>query len=628
MNASVTAADPSDANGTESSRRLIESGHRFEDAGDFRAALAEYQAAVAVAPSHIRAYLNLGNALQRLGRTPDAVMALNTALRIDPGSAPCHFNLGHAYMAAQDPDAAEREFREALLLDPGMASAAIALANLLDAGKRPDEAEKALREALARAPDCAPAAYNLGVMLQRRGEFDQAEDMFRAGLDADPSFVMACTALGDVIRNRGDSQEAEAWYRRALAADPRSQPAWSSLLLSLNNRDDLSAEDIFSEHLRLGAAFPEDAAARTLRKRHQGRSRLRVGYLSGDFIQHPVALFLRPLLENHDRAQFESFCYSNNATEDWMTQEIRSRAEHWRNIAGQDDCAAAQTIRADELDVLIDLSGHSARSRVLLFNHGCATVHATWVGYLNTTGLPSVDFRITDRYADPPRMTEHLHVEKLLRLPDSQWCYAPVYDIPEAPMPAQGAPGNMVFGSFNHLSKVGAPCVELWSRVLDALPASELRILNAPLGRASDLLRHRFEQRGINRDRVSFVPALNIDKYLAAIGEVDIALDSHPYNGGTTTFDTLWMGVPLVALAGERSVSRSGVSILSCLQMPELIAGTDDEYVAINLRLAADREWRRKLRGTLRARMRASPLMDAARFARGFEEGIRQMLGK
>ena len=625
----MTAADPTDASDTESSQRLIDSGHQLEDAGDITAALAKYQQAVVVSPAHLRAYFNVGNALQRLGRTAEAIATLQSALRIDPACAPCHYNLGNVYVGAGQFEAAEREFRAALRAEPGMTDAAVALANALESLRRPDEAEQQLRQALADRPDCAPAAYNLGLLLQNRDECDAAEQLFRDCLNANPAFALAYIALGDLTRNAGRAREAEAWYRKALAANPHSQQAWSGMLLSLNNRADLSAQQVFAEHVRFGAAFPEVDSMREARKNRGSKHiRIRVGYLSGDFIQHPVALFLRPVLMHHDRTQFELFCYSNNAKEDGMTRDLRSRVDHWRNIAALDDTAAAQCIRADELDILIDLSGHSARSRILLFNHGCAPVQATWLGYLNTTGMRSVDFRICDSYTDPVGMTERLHTERLLRLPDSQWCYLPVFDIPRVPIEPRGTRNRVVFGSFNHVSKIDDRCVDLWCRVLRAVPASEMRIFAAPPGQATAALRQRLEQRGIERSRISVCPRTNIDEYFAAIADVDIALDTFPYNGGTTTLDVLWMEVPLVALEGDRSVSRSGVSILTTLQLPELIARTDDEYVDINRRLAMDGRWRRRLRETLRARMQGSPLMDAGRFVRGFESGIRRMLGK
>jgi protein O-GlcNAc transferase len=623
----MPAADRANAGGSPMSQRLIEEGHRLEDSGDVAGALAQYEAAVAASPAYLRGYLNLGNALQRLGRTVDAVAALDAALRLDPTFAAAHFNLGNVHAAAGDLSSAEAALRSALALEPTLIDASVALANVLEQQRRPREAEALLRGVLLTAPGCAAAAYNLALLLQERSEIDEAERLLRECLAVDPAFLPACTALGNLLRNAGQSRDAEPWYRRAMTANPADHEAHSALLLSLNNRDDLDAQVIFAEHMRFGAAFPEDAPTRAARKALLRRhARIRVGFLSGDFVQHAVALFMRPLLEHIDRLQFEVFCYSNNRTEDWMTEEIRSRAEHWRNIAGRDDALAAHDIGADELDVLVDLSGHAARSRVLLFNRGCAPVQATWLGYLNTTGLGAADFRITDERADPAGVAERFHVERLQRLPDCQWCYAPVLDLPRQPVPPRDSAEAVVFGSFNHQSKIGERCVTLWSRVLRAVPASTLRIYNAWPSRATSALRQRFEEQGVEGHRISTHAGLNIDRYFAAIGDVDIALDSFPYNGGTTTFDILWMEVPLVALAGERSVARSGVSILGTLGMPELIATSDDEYVDINCRLAADAGWRRRLRESLRARMQASPLMDATRFARGFEDAIRRML--
>ncbi len=494
----MAGADPAPAGETDAGIRLIEEGNRLEDAGNFEAALAKYQESIRASPRWLRGYLNIGNALQRLGRAVEAVSALETALRIDPAYAQGRFNLGNVHMEAGNLAAAEHELREALRLDPSMNRAAIALANLLELEKRPLEAEQVLQEVLDRAPDCAPAAYNLGLLLQSRDDSDAAERLFRTCIDADPSFVAAYVALGDVTRNAGRAADAEEWYRRGLAADPAAPAAWSAMLLSFLNRDDLSDTEITSEHLRFGEAFPEPASARRSRKsRVRGHSRLRIGYLSGDFIQHPVALFLRPVLMQRDRANFEVFCYSNNPKEDGMTRDIRSHVDHWRAIHDRDDPAAAQQIRADELDILIDLSGHSARSRIGLFNHGCAPVQATWLGYLHTTGLKSTDFRICDGYTDPVGVAEPFNIETLLRLPDSQWCYSPVFEIPRVPAP-RDAPARVVFGSFNHASKISDHCLDLWCRVLDTVPHSELRIHAAPPGRATSDLHQRIVSRGID----------------------------------------------------------------------------------------------------------------------------------
>jgi predicted O-linked N-acetylglucosamine transferase (SPINDLY family) len=619
----MTATNSADAKRDAASAGLIDAGHRLEDSGDIAGALRNYDAAVAASPSYVRGYLNQGNALARLGRTAEAVAALQAALRIAPDSAPCHFNLGNVHLGAGDHAAAEREFRAAWRYDPALTDAGIALANALESLGRPQEAEVQLRAVLAAAPGAAPAAYNLALTLIKRDECDEAEALLRDCVKADPAFLMAYVALGDIARNAGCSREAEPWYRQALAVNPDSQEAWSALLLSLNNRDDLTAQQVLAEHLRFGESFPvADVSPAMTAPRTGDRKRMRIGFLSGDFVQHPVALFLRPILIHNDRAQFEIYCYSNNAREDSMTREVRSLAEHWRVVAGQDDAAAANGIRADELDVLVDLSGHSARSRVLLFNRRCAPVQATWLGYLNTTGLKSADFRICDRHTDPAG-AEALHTEALARLPDSQWCYLPAFDAP--PAQKRMAQQGVVFGSFNHASKLSDRCIELWCRVLRAVPGSTLRVHAVPRGNATAALLRRFADHGIEPGRIAVSPRVDIAAYFTAIADVDIALDTFPYNGGTTTCDVLWTGVPLVALAGDRPAARSGVSLLATIGAEDLIANTDDEYVALNVKLATDAPWRLDQRATLRQRMQASPLMDAPRFVRGFEDCLRRM---
>ena len=620
----MTATVPADAT-RETASALIDAGHRLEDAGDIAGALRKYDEAVATSPSFLRGYLNQGNALDRLGRTAEAIAALQAALRIAPDSAPCHFNLGNVHVGAGDHAAAEREFRAALRCDPALTDAGIALANTLETLGQPEAAEAQLRDVLAGVPGVAPAAYNLALLLIKRDECDEAEALLRNCVAADPAFLMAYVTLGDLTRNAGFSRAAEPWYRKALAVDSKSHDAWSALLLSLNNRDDLTAQQVFAEHLRFGEAFPVAAEASAMAvRRIPDRTKMRIGFLSGDFIQHPVALFLRPVLVHLDRTQFEIYCYSNNARDDGMTRELRSLAEHWHVVAGQDDTAAAKEIQANELDVLVDLSGHSARSRILLFNRRCAPVQATWLGYLNTTGLDSADFRICDRHTDPAG-AEELHTETLERLPDSQWCYLPAFDFPSVPAPARTAERRVVFGSFNHSSKLSNRCIDLWCRVLRAVPGSTLQVHAVPRGSATAALLDRFADRGIERGRIAVFPRVDIAAYFAAIAAVDVALDTFPYNGGTTTCDVLWANVPLVALAGDRPAARSGVSLLSTIGAPELIAASDEDYIALNVRLATDAAWRHALRATLRQRMQASPLMDAPRFVRDFEDCLRRM---
>ncbi len=611
---------------TADARRLLDAGNAREDRGDLEGALMRYREAIATAPGYPRAYLNLGNILQALRRFDEAITAYRTALTLDPKFAPAHFNLGNLHAGRDQLDRAEGEFRAALRLAPDMTDAAIALANVLQAAGHTVEAERTLRTALSDHPGHAGCAHNLGVALRAQHRWADAETAFEQALAADPDFALSLAALAELRTQAGRLKEAESLYRHAIAARPDSLEPHSGLLFSLNLRDDLDAETIFNEHRRFGQRLEQETAPCAAERRPlPADHRIRVGYVSGDLKEHPVALFLRPVLKHHDRSRFEVFCYSNCATADSLTRELKSSVDHWRNIADLDDSSVARMIGADAIDVLVDLSGHTGLSRLMLFAHRPAPLQVTWLGYLNTTGLRTIDFRICDRHTDPPGATDHLYTERLFRMPNSQWCYMPVYDIPLRAPPHPDDPGRLVLGSFNQYSKLSDECLDSWCELMRRLPSAELKVLDVRTERSAADLLERMGRRGIDRHRIALLPRLAILDYFAAIGDVDIALDTIPYNGATTTLDILWMGVPLVAPAGPKSITRGSASILRTLGMPELISHDKRDYIDLSLRLAADTEKRSELRRSLRPRMEASPLMDAARFTRDLENGYRTM---
>ncbi len=280
---------------------------------------------------------------------------------------------------------------------------------------------------------------------------------------------------------------------------------------------------------------------------------------------------------------------------------------------------------SEEIDILVDLSGHTEHNRLSLFAMHPAPIQVAWLGYLNTTGLATMDYRICDWHTDPEGATEHLHTEHLHRMPHSQWCYAPFYDVPLAPPFSGGRANAVVFGSFNQYAKISDPCLDLWCRILARVPGSRLAVVGVPGGKTEDAFRQRLAARNVEIGRVEVRDRLGILDYFAAIASVDIALDTFPYNGATTTLDTLWMGVPLVALHGDRGTARSGYSILQSMQLPELVASGLDDYVELNVRLARERSWRDRLRATLRDRLASSPLMDSAAFVVDLESAYRRM---
>jgi predicted O-linked N-acetylglucosamine transferase (SPINDLY family) len=363
--------------------------------------------------------------------------------------------------------------------------------------------------------------------------------------------------------------------------------------------------------------------------RSGGKSNLlRIGYVSADFRLHPAGLLMDQVLAFHDRKSFAIYCYSNNAFVDDVTRSIQASAGKWRSISALDDEAVGALIRQDGIDILVDLSGHTKGSRLGVFARKAAPIQVTWAGYLNTSGLAAMDYRLCDRHTDPYGEADFLHTEKLVRLPFSQWCYRPMAEVQTPGIRSSDNGNRIVFGSFNQYRKVGDACLDLWCQVLRRLPNAGLTVLDFDGQRLRRGLLDHFSTRGVAADRVTIVGRLGVDDYFRALGTVDIALDSFPYNGATTTLDALWMGTPVVALRGDRGIARGAYSIMQSLELPELCATSRDEYVDINMRLALDVAWRKSLSTSLRTVMKRSPLMNGQRFVRDLEAAYRSMWAK
>ncbi|MEW6330081.1 MAG: hypothetical protein AB1560_01340 [Pseudomonadota bacterium] len=361
--------------------------------------------------------------------------------------------------------------------------------------------------------------------------------------------------------------------------------------------------------------------------RSPGR-RLKIGYVSSDFRRHSVAWFIEPVLAQHDRERFEVHCYANHFQEDEVTRRIMSHADHWCRIFGTPDEGVADQIRADRIDILVDLNGHTAMNRLLVFARKPAPVQVTWLGYPNTTGLSAMDYRLTDGFADPVGQTGHLHSEKLVRLPECFSCYQPPADAPAvSELPARNK-GRVSFGSFNKLNKITPGVMKLWAGILRAVPGSRLILKSTGLGEPAmqQTVRDAFMRREVTPDRIEL---LGHDPssagHLGRYADIDIGLDPFPYNGTTTTCEALWMGVPVVTLAGKVHAGRVGVSQMSNLGLTELIARTPEEYIAITTSLARNLEDLARLRSELRDRLLASPLTDAPRFTRNLEQAYHNM---
>ncbi len=605
-------------------------GSAYQGLGDLDQAVAHHETAVRLKPDYHEAHHGLAEALRRQRKHEGAIASYREAVALEPDFIHAHNGLAISLVALGRHEEAEPVYRKALEIKPEFAEAHINLANLLKLrGKRKD-AEAHFRKALELQPRSIAGLVNLGNLYKDMGRVGEAMANYEKALEIKPGFAPAHNNLANLHKDQGESVEAVAHFRKAIEFDPALIDAHSNLLLSLHYSADFAPEEIFETHLDWARRHAEPLTARAAphdNTREPDR-RLRLGYVSPDLRRHPVASFLEPVLSHHDRAGFELFCYANVERPDKVTERLRAIAGGWRDLRGLPDDQVAKMVRADRIDILVDLAGHTAYSRMGVFARKPAPVQAGWLGYPNTTGLSAVDYRITDAFADPPGAADRLHTEQLARLPHGFHCFSPAVEAPAVVPPPVDTAGHITFASFNMLSKVGPAVIARWSEILLALPDARMILKAPPLADAGarERLAARFSTHGIAAERLEmhgYIPAPA--GHLALYNKVDIALDTFPYNGVTTTCEALWMGVPVVAEAGNSHVSRVGVSLLSNLGLGELIAERPGGYVALALDLARDRARLGNLRESLRPRMESAPLTDGTGFTRALESAFREM---
>ncbi len=502
------------------------------------------------------------------------------------------------------------------------------LGNALTAQGDLDEAIAAYQRAVFLDPAFALARNNLGTTYRAQGKLDEAAHCFREVLRHDPAFAEAHVNLGDVLQAQGKLDQALNCYREALClkADPAVLAvAHSNLIFLMYYQDAHDPAAIYREcqrwnerHARALAQAIEPHTNDRVRDR-----RLRIGYISPDFRNHALSFFIMPLLANHDRSQFEVFCYANVVRPDAITDRMRGLADVWRSIVGLTDQQVAGLVRQDQIDILVELTMHSAGNRLLVFARKPAPVQIAWLGINGTTGLSTIDCRLTDPFLDPPGCNDSVYSEETVRLPETHWCYDPLTDEPPVNALPAGDNGFFTFGCLNNFMKVNDGVLSLWARVLDSVPNSRLLLL-APRGEGRENAIASLQRLGAAHDRVTFVDHRPRPEYLRLYHDIDLGLDTFPYNGHTTGLDGLWMGVPSVTLVGKTVVGREGYSQLCNVGLQELAAETADQYVQIAVNLAGDLPRLQRLRSSLRQRMLNSPLMDAVRFVRHMERVYRQ----
>jgi predicted O-linked N-acetylglucosamine transferase (SPINDLY family) len=568
--------------------QALQQGNR----GDYAAAALLCRAVLAQQPDHPEALNLLSSALLAQGRAPEAIASLRRLTEIGPDSAQAWANLGMAQGANADVDGAIDSYRRALQL----------------------------------RVDCADAANNLALLFKALERYDEGEQVCRNARSDRPDAGLLHT-LARILFEQGRVDEAIVEIRAALALNPDAPVMHSDLLRMLNYTQAQDPAAVWQEHRAWGLrhADPLQREAPTYDNVAEPLRPLRIGYVSPYFRRHAVTFFLESVIEHHDRERTQVVLYADVANPDDYSARLRSYGAAWRDTVGMSDAQLSSAIRQDAIDVLVDLSGHTPHHRLLAFARRPAPVQVTWNGYPNTTGMTGMDYRITDAYCDPPGTTEHLHSEKLVRLPEIFMTWRPPDRAPEVgPLPAL-ATGHVTFASFNGCYKITPALVALWSRILDQVPGSRLMLLTLGSAVAAGRVRDLFARNGTDPQRLDILPRVTHDEFLSAHQRADIALDAFPYHGTTTTCFSLWMGLPVVVLAGACHASRVGVSMLSNLGLPQLIAHSGDEYVAVAVRLASDLPELARLRAGMRERMLRSPLTDGRGCARALESAFRQM---
>lgn len=599
--------------------------------GDVEASESSLRQALTHDPTLSAARNALGVSLRHRGRMAEAEAELRLAVEADPDDAAVLANLANVIQERGRFDAALIFYRRSLAASP-TPEAHAGLGNTLLKLNRPAEAEAAFDAALAMAPDDADVLNGLGLTLKALARYDEALSRFHDAIRARPEHARTWANMATVLQALGRVDEMVDANERAAALDPGFLRGRSNYLVALNYDPRFAPDDVVEKHRDWGRLAAIRAASRALPPPPQPTPAtdrpLRIGYLSGDFCRHPGARFIESLLSARDRADFHVTCYAEVPRPDDISRRMMALADAWRPTVGLDDCSVAEAIRDDGIDILVDLNGHFGSGRLSVMAWRPAPVQCSYMGYPNTTGLDAVDVKITDAWADPPGLTERYHAERLLRLPGGFLCFRPDDASPDVAPPPHVRHGYITFGSFNNAIKTGPQVIALWSRILREIEDARLFLKAGQF--ADPAIRQRFADafaaHGIAPARLrlqSYVA--DPVEHLADYGDVDTALDTFPYNGTTTTCEALWMGVPVIGLAGDRTAARVGVSILNQIGLPELIADDADDYVAKAVALARDSDRIVELRTGMRYRIAGCTLGDAKAFMSGMEVAYRQI---
>ncbi|PAW89799.1 MAG: hypothetical protein B9S26_07070 [Opitutia bacterium Tous-C4FEB] len=652
-------------------------GQGLQQRGLDKDALKHLKRAVTLEPNNLEALFLLGKCYASNGQHKAAVETFASAKRLSPGEAWLSYEGARSWFAMADLDRALDWVNQAIAADSAEGcfyeeqalylnhkkdyqGCIGAINNAIERGwvtakihaykaqtlthfNKRTVAVAAYIEALKLDPQNAVYLGNLAALCLELGILSPALEAFNSILVKSPNDIPALINKAKLLKDAGRVGEGILLLELAIEVSKNPthkydyvgcvDPMWGNYLFTLLFAPSSTPAKILERHLAWGSKISKEFPSRFKHRpeTHAKRAKLRVGYLSADLRQHSVTAFIGAVFKHHDPAQFEIFAYSTSATYDAVSATIKGQVFAWRDVAHKTTAETAQIIYEDQLDVLVELSGHTQGNRLEVCALKPAPIQATYLGYPSTTGLKTIDYRLTDAWADPVGLTDAHHCEKLMRIPDCGWCYAPVMHDAQtfADAPPVERNGFITFGSFNNIAKFNAPLCDLWVKILQGVPDARLRLKAKSFFDPEVLLEWetRFTSAGIAKERLLFMPHKpQIKDHLAVYNEVDIALDSYPYHGTTTTCEALAAGVPVVSLAGSSHVARVGVSLLNAVGLADLVAERPEDYIAIAVKLAADRARLQQLRTSLGARMKTSVLGDAEGFTRKLEGCYRQMV--
>lgn len=570
--------------------------------------------------------LRMATLFDNLGKSDKAIQYYKRAIDLGYTKTDIYINLGRMFASRGLHTEAENHYKQALAIEPDAIEALTNLAVLYEGAGDVREALKYIKSAYQVDSDDEKVTYNYAKILVSLHEYTQAEGMYKTVLDKNPDFVEAAVNLGNLYLLSGKAIKAYEMYSYACTTKPDYIVACSNMVVSLNYSDEYSAVEVRDFHYILADRIESEASLSEIKKYPNNANKiLRVGYVSADFRDHSVAYFLDAILKYSDETKVVNYCYSDVTNTDVVTARLESYVDNWRDVSLLDDQTLAKTIQNDKIDILIDLSGHTSGNRLAVFALKPAPRQITYLGYPNTTGLKAMDYRVVDKNTDPDGCDKMMSESPLYIEPCFLSYTPPFKDKPElAKLPVLDN-GYITFGSFNNLAKISGEVIDVWSNILLATPHSKLCLKAKPF--ADPNIKNEyfklFQQAGVDSERLILLSSTKTTyEHLRLYNSIDIALDTFPYNGTTTTFEALWMGVPVVCIEGERHASRVSCSVIKTLGVNELIAAEKQEYVSIACNFANNIEGLLILRNELRPRMSQSPLLDGRTFTRNFESAL------